>query len=87
MASVLPVIFILALVLGLMACAWIVTPKGPQQTLVRTSLMLTLACCYLMWMISYMAQLHPLICQCTALRPINPANLLPPSAPRVSIKG
>lgn len=30
---------------------------------IRTALMLTLACCYLSWMITYLAQLHPLICE------------------------
>ena len=29
--------------------------------LIRTSSLLALACCYLMWMVTYMAQLHPLI--------------------------
>ncbi|KAI0319193.1 ATPase, V0 complex, subunit E1/e2 [Amylostereum chailletii] len=44
-----------------MAASWFIPQKGPQQTLIRTSLMLTLTCCYLMWMIAYLAQLHPLI--------------------------
>ncbi|OAX42179.1 hypothetical protein K503DRAFT_734165 [Rhizopogon vinicolor AM-OR11-026] len=61
MASVLPVIFILVIVLGLMACGFLFVPKGPNQTTIRTAIMLTLASCYLMWMITYMAQLHPLI--------------------------
>ncbi|KIJ66944.1 hypothetical protein HYDPIDRAFT_85787 [Hydnomerulius pinastri MD-312] len=61
MATVFPVIFVLAIILGLMACGFLFVPKGPQQTTIRTAIMLTLACCYLMWMITYMAQLHPLI--------------------------
>ncbi|KAF8554588.1 ATPase, V0 complex, subunit E [Imleria badia] len=61
MASMFPIVFILVIVLGLMACGYLFVPKGPQQTTIRTSIMLTLACCYLMWMITYMAQLHPLI--------------------------
>ncbi|OJA19970.1 hypothetical protein AZE42_04219 [Rhizopogon vesiculosus] len=61
MASVLPVIFILVIVLGLMACGFLFVPKGPNQTTIRSAIMLTLASCYLMWMITYMAQLHPLI--------------------------
>ncbi|OAX43931.1 hypothetical protein K503DRAFT_610387 [Rhizopogon vinicolor AM-OR11-026] len=61
MASFFPVIFILVIVLGLMACGFLFVPKGPQQTTIRTAIMLTLASCYLMWMITYMAQLHPLI--------------------------
>ncbi|EPQ54357.1 hypothetical protein GLOTRDRAFT_25690, partial [Gloeophyllum trabeum ATCC 11539] len=51
---------ILVVVLGLMAATWFTTPKGPNQTLIRTSVLLTLACCYLMWMITYLAQVHPL---------------------------
>ncbi|KAI0833320.1 ATPase, V0 complex, subunit E1/e2, partial [Trametes gibbosa] len=39
---------------------WFATPKGSNQTLVRTSVLLTLACCYLMWMVTYLAQVHPL---------------------------
>ncbi|KAI0303708.1 ATP synthase subunit H-domain-containing protein [Multifurca ochricompacta] len=31
-----------------------------SRRLIRTSLMLTFACCYLMWAIAYLAQLHPL---------------------------
>ena len=33
------------------------------RRLVRTSCMLALACCYLMWMVTYMVQLHPLLCK------------------------
>ena len=32
---------------------------GPR--LIRTGSLLALTCCYLMWMVTYMAQLHPLI--------------------------
>lgn len=77
MASSLPVVFVLALVLGLMGASWTFTRKGPNQTyvldvccnyslstnirLIRTSLLLTLTCCYLMWAVTYLAQVHPLI--------------------------
>ncbi|KAF9073470.1 ATPase, V0 complex, subunit E1/e2 [Rhodocollybia butyracea] len=61
MASILPVFFVLVVVTGLMVCAALFTPKGSQQVLIRTSLMLALAACYLMWMVTYLAQLHPLI--------------------------
>ncbi|KZT19121.1 hypothetical protein NEOLEDRAFT_1183635 [Neolentinus lepideus HHB14362 ss-1] len=61
MSSAFPVVVILAIVLGLMAVTWFTTPKGPNQTLIRTSVMLTLSCCYLVWMVTYMAQVHPLI--------------------------
>ncbi|KAG2343877.1 hypothetical protein BDR05DRAFT_932885 [Suillus weaverae] len=61
MASIIPVVFILVVVLGLMTCGYLFVPKGPHQTTIRAAIMLTLASCYLMWMITYMAQLHPLI--------------------------
>jgi hypothetical protein len=37
MSSVLPVVFILAIVCGLMAVSWFFTPKGPNQVLVAFS--------------------------------------------------
>ncbi|KAJ7017416.1 ATP synthase subunit H-domain-containing protein [Mycena alexandri] len=61
MSTLLPIFFLLALVVGLMTCAALFTPKGPQQVVIRTAIMLTLAACYLMWMVTYLAQLHPLI--------------------------
>jgi V-type H+-transporting ATPase subunit e len=80
MSTTLPTLFVLALVLGLMAATWVFTPKGPNQTcvrspsapglvvahatpgrLVRSSVLLTLTCCYLMWMVTYLAQVNPLI--------------------------
>ncbi|THV07240.1 hypothetical protein K435DRAFT_328046 [Dendrothele bispora CBS 962.96] len=61
MASIFPVFLVLVIVVGLMALAALFTPKGPNQVVIRTSLMLALAACYLMWMVTYMAQLHPLI--------------------------
>jgi len=55
------VLFVLVIVAALMVTSWVFSPKGPNQTLIRTSSLLTLVCCYLMWMLAYMAQLHPLI--------------------------
>jgi hypothetical protein len=37
MASLLPVVFVLAAVVGLGFVSWIVVPKGPQQTYVYTT--------------------------------------------------
>ncbi|KAF7312571.1 hypothetical protein MIND_00271100 [Mycena indigotica] len=61
MATILPIFFLLAIVAGLMTCAALFTPKGPNQVVIRTAVMLTLAACYLMWMVTYLAQLHPLL--------------------------
>ncbi|KJA14509.1 hypothetical protein HYPSUDRAFT_208634 [Hypholoma sublateritium FD-334 SS-4] len=61
MASTFPVLFMLVVTAALMTVAALFTPKGPQQVTIRTSLMLALAACYLMWMVTYMAQLHPLV--------------------------
>ncbi|KAF8338381.1 ATPase, V0 complex, subunit E1/e2 [Amanita rubescens] len=62
MASIFPILFVGVIVITLMFLAAVFTPKGPNQVVVRTFLMLTLACCYLMWMVTYLAQLHPLVC-------------------------
>ncbi|KAK1924061.1 ATPase, V0 complex, subunit E1/e2 [Papiliotrema laurentii] len=43
------------------AASWFIAPKGKNQVLLRTSVLLSLTCCYLMWAITYLAQLHPLI--------------------------
>ncbi|RPD60002.1 ATPase, V0 complex, subunit E [Lentinus tigrinus ALCF2SS1-7] len=60
MSSSLPTLFILAIAVALGFVGWFTTPKGPNQTLIRTSVLLTLACCYLMWTVTYLAQVHPL---------------------------
>ncbi|KAL2000581.1 hypothetical protein VTN02DRAFT_2888 [Thermoascus thermophilus] len=41
--------------------AWVFAPKGENQTLWRSSLILAFAACYLMWAIAFLAQWHPLI--------------------------
>ncbi|KAI8638685.1 ATPase, V0 complex, subunit E1/e2 [Parasitella parasitica] len=43
------------------ALAYVFTPKGNDQTVIRTVIIMSLICCYLMWAITYLAQLHPLI--------------------------
>ncbi|KAI0635801.1 ATPase, V0 complex, subunit E1/e2 [Trametes polyzona] len=60
MSSSLPAVYILILAVLAGGIGWFSTPKGPNQTLVRTSILLTLACCYLMWMVTFLAQVHPL---------------------------
>ncbi|PLB47940.1 V-type proton ATPase subunit E [Aspergillus steynii IBT 23096] len=41
--------------------AWVFSPKGENQTLFRSTLILSFVSCYLMWAIVFMAQWHPLI--------------------------
>ncbi|KAI9312404.1 ATPase, V0 complex, subunit E1/e2 [Dichotomocladium elegans] len=43
------------------AAAFVLTPKGENQTVIRTAIVMTIACCYLTWAVTYLAQLHPLI--------------------------
>ncbi|GEM11136.1 ATPase, V0 complex, subunit E [Rhodotorula toruloides] len=46
---------------GAAAGAWVSVPKGENQVVIRTSITLVITCCWLMWAITYLAQLHPLI--------------------------
>ncbi|KAK9370226.1 ATP synthase subunit H-domain-containing protein [Lipomyces kononenkoae] len=55
------VILVLLVVVGLSVATWFLAPKGDNQTVWRSSIILTLAMCYLMWAITYLSQLHPLI--------------------------
>ncbi|KAK8128301.1 hypothetical protein PG984_009409 [Apiospora sp. TS-2023a] len=43
------------------AAAWFLAPKGENQTTWRSSLIIAFVACYLMWFITFMAQLNPLI--------------------------
>ncbi|KAF8071785.1 ATPase, V0 complex, subunit E1/e2 [Lyophyllum atratum] len=61
MASILPVLFVLVVVVAIMTCAALFTPKGPNAVVIRTSIMIGSAAFYLLWMVTYLAQLHPLI--------------------------
>ncbi|KAF9466621.1 ATPase, V0 complex, subunit E1/e2 [Collybia nuda] len=61
MASIFPILLVLVAVVALMTCVALFTPKGPQQVVIRTALLISLTGCYLLWMVTYLAQLHPLI--------------------------
>lgn len=51
----------LVVIVALSAAAWFMSPKGENQVLWRSSLILAIVSCYLMWLITFLAQLHPLI--------------------------
>ncbi|GAA5829035.1 hypothetical protein JCM3770_000990 [Rhodotorula araucariae] len=55
------IVLVFLIVLGAAAGGWVSVPKGENQVTIRTSLLLALSCCWLMWAIAYLAQLHPLI--------------------------
>ncbi|KAI0998016.1 hypothetical protein K3495_g10175 [Podosphaera aphanis] len=54
---------IIGLVVVVLACiaSWLFSPKGETQTIWRSSLILSIASCYIMWAITFLAQWHPLI--------------------------
>ncbi|KAL5371600.1 hypothetical protein PMIN06_000769 [Paraphaeosphaeria minitans] len=41
--------------------AWFLSPKGEEQTIWRSTLILSASAMYIMWAITFLAQLHPLI--------------------------
>ena len=53
------VVIVLVLTVVLSVLAWNFAPKE-NRTVWRSSIILGLAMCYLMWAITYLAQLHPL---------------------------
>ncbi|KAI9182938.1 H(+)-transporting V0 sector ATPase subunit e [Blastocladiella emersonii ATCC 22665] len=55
------VIVLFFVVLAASAAVFYMWPKGHDRNLVTTSIVLTLVCVYLMWAITYMAQLNPII--------------------------
>ncbi|KAL1409767.1 H(+)-transporting V0 sector ATPase subunit e [Vanrija albida] len=55
-------VVLIGFIMGAIGVAvWFTTPRGKNQTLIRSSVSLTLACLWLMWGITYTAQLNPLI--------------------------
>ncbi|KFA61554.1 hypothetical protein S40285_04011 [Stachybotrys chlorohalonatus IBT 40285] len=51
----------LVIIVALCVASWFLSPKGEHQVLWRSSLILSIVSCYLMWAITFLAQLHPLI--------------------------
>ncbi|KAK3990096.1 vacuolar ATPase [Cladorrhinum sp. PSN332] len=61
MANGWSVIIGLVIIIGMSVAAWVFSPKGENQVLWRSSLILAFVSCYLMWAITFLAQLNPLI--------------------------
>ncbi|ORY82605.1 ATPase, V0 complex, subunit E1/e2 [Protomyces lactucae-debilis] len=59
--SGLTVLLVAAVIAALCAVCYVFSPKGDNQTVWRMTSILTLVSMYLMWMLTYMAQLHPLV--------------------------
>ncbi|KAJ6011959.1 hypothetical protein N7499_013071 [Penicillium canescens] len=51
----------LIIIVAASVAAWFLSPKGENQTLFRSTLILTFVSCYLMWAIVFLSQWHPLI--------------------------
>ncbi|EXM02523.1 V-type H+-transporting ATPase subunit H [Fusarium odoratissimum NRRL 54006] len=51
----------LVVIAALCVASWFLAPKGENQVLWRSSAILAIVSCYLMWAITFLAQLHPLI--------------------------
>jgi V-type H+-transporting ATPase subunit e len=51
----------LVVAVGLVLVAWLFLPNGPNRIIWRSSVILSIVSCYLMWAITFLAQLHPLI--------------------------
>jgi len=51
----------LFVIVAMCIAAWVFSPKGENQVLWRSSLILAFVSCYLMWAITFLSQLNPLI--------------------------
>jgi len=51
----------LAFIIAFSVASWFLAPKGDNQTVWRSGLIMSAVACYLMWAITLLAQLHPLI--------------------------
>ncbi|KAH8172668.1 ATP synthase subunit H domain-containing protein [Sarocladium implicatum] len=61
MASGYSIFIGLAVIVAMCVASWFFSPKGENQVLWRSSLILALVSCYLLWAITFLAQLNPLI--------------------------
>ncbi|KJY02474.1 Vacuolar ATP synthase subunit e like protein [Zymoseptoria brevis] len=61
MANGWTLIISIIVVVAIAMAAWFFSPKGENQTVWRSSIILSVASCWLMWAITFLAQWHPLI--------------------------
>ncbi|KAI5807847.1 ATPase, V0 complex, subunit E1/e2 [Peziza echinospora] len=61
MANGWTIFFGLALVIIASVLAYVFAPKGENQTIWRSSLILAFSAMYIMWALTLLAQLHPLV--------------------------
>ncbi|WPG99284.1 Hypothetical protein R9X50_00209700 [Acrodontium crateriforme] len=61
MANGWSIIISIIFVAAFSAVAWFASPKGENQTIWRSTLVLSAWSCWLMWAITFLAQWHPLI--------------------------
>ncbi|ORY76261.1 ATP synthase subunit H-domain-containing protein [Leucosporidium creatinivorum] len=55
------IIYVFVVLAAVAAAGFMAVRKGENQVVIRTSIILVISACYLMWAITYLAQLHPLI--------------------------
>ena len=60
-AAALPLILSTLIWGGVGGVAPYFVPPGPHKRVIQVSLMMTGACCWLLWLCCYMAQMNPLI--------------------------
>jgi len=61
MANGLSLIIGLIIIVAACIASYFFAPKGENQTIWRSSLILGMSACYIMWAITFLAQWHPLI--------------------------
>ncbi|KAF1987421.1 hypothetical protein K402DRAFT_420238 [Aulographum hederae CBS 113979] len=61
MANGWSIIIGLAVIIAFSLLSWFLAPKGENQTVWRSTLILSAWACYIMWAITFLAQWHPLI--------------------------
>lgn len=59
--GVLLVLIVLAVFTGATYAGFFAVPKGPNRPLYRSSLVLTSVSVYLMWAVTYLSQMNPII--------------------------